>query len=62
MKNQAFRTEGIALSKLECLERLQTTTSQHATPSAPNAYFCIFMQYFPADFRNAKIASDVLHK
>ena len=57
---QAFRTEGIAFPKLEFLKRLQTTTLQNATPSAPNAYFDIFLQYLLADLRNAKNASEVL--
>ena len=62
MKHQAFRTEGIAFSKLACLERLHLTTLQNATPSAPNAYFYIFMQYLPAGLRNVQIASEVLQK
>ena len=60
MKNQAFRTEGIGFPKLAFLERLQNTTLPNATPSAPNAYFYIFMQYILADLRNAKFASEVL--
>ena len=60
MKNQAFRAECIAFSKLAFSERLQNTTLQNATPSAPKAYFYIFMQYLLAGLRNVQIASEVL--
>jgi len=62
MKNQAFRTEGIAFLKMEFLERLQKMTFKNAIPSSPNADFCKFLQYLPADLRNHKIASEVLQK
>ena len=60
MKKQAFHAEGIAFSKLAFLERLQNTTLQNATPSAPKTYFYIFMQYLQAGLRNVQIASEVL--
>ena len=52
MKHQAFRTEGIAFSKIAFLERLQTMTFKNATPSNPNADFCKFLQYLHADLQN----------